>query len=140
MLTPRYSSLEQLRGQRIDFRTDVFSLGVVLYELLCGAWPFGNPDSVLSGLNRAAGDVPAESPSKLVTEESAALRSASPDQLRRILKGDLSAVVLKALENDPARRYGSVREFAEDIQRFLKGRPVLAQPQTAWYAARKFVR
>ena len=139
MLTPRYASPEQLRSQRVDFRTDIFSLGVILYEMLSGAWPFGDPDSVLSGLNRAAGDVPAQSPAKSVTEESAGLRSTSHEQLSRMLKGDLSAIVLKALENDPARRYGSVRELAEDIESFLEGRPVLAHPQTAVYRAGKFV-
>ena len=57
MLTPRYASPEQLRGERVNIATDVFSLGVVLYELLCGAWPFGDPGSVLSELNRATGTV-----------------------------------------------------------------------------------
>jgi len=140
MLTPRYASPEQLRSQRVDFRTDIFSLGVVLCELLSGAWPFGDPESVLSGLNRAAADVPAESPSKLATEESAELRSTSVDELKRTLHGDLSAIVLKAIDNDPARRYESVRELAQDIESFLEGRPVLAHPQTALYRARKLVR
>jgi eukaryotic-like serine/threonine-protein kinase len=140
MLTPRYASPEQLRGERVNIATDVFSLGVVLYELLCGAWPFGDPKSVLSELNRATGTVHADPPSTVITEESAERRSAPREQLRRTLKGDVSAIVLKALEQEPARRYDSVRQFASDISSFLEGRPVIARPQTAFYRAGKFVR
>jgi tetratricopeptide (TPR) repeat protein len=140
MLTPRYASPEQLRGERVNIATDVFSLGVVLYELLCGAWPFGNPESVLSELNRATGTVHADSPSTLVTEDSAEHRSTQREQLCRTLKGDLSAIVLKALEQDSGCRYESVRQFAADISSFLEGRPVLARPQTAFYRAGKFIR
>jgi serine/threonine protein kinase len=140
MLTPRYASPEQLRGERVNIATDVFSLGVVLYELLCGAWPFGDPDSVLSELNRATGTVQANPPSTAVTEASADNRSAPREQLRRMLKGELSAIVLKALQPDPSQRYDSVRQFASDITRFLDGRPVLARPQTAFYRSGKFIR
>jgi serine/threonine protein kinase len=140
MLTPRYASPEQLRGERLNIATDVFSLGIVLYELLTGAWPFGDPESRLSELNRATGTVPAQAPSTVVTAKSAELRSAPPDQLRRILKSDLAAIVLKALEEDPGRRYESVRQFAADICNFLDGRPVLARPQTPVYRATRFVR
>jgi tetratricopeptide (TPR) repeat protein len=140
MLTPRYASPEQLRGERLNIATDVFSLGVVLYELLCGAWPFGDPASVLSELHRATGTVHADPPSTVVTEESAESRSAPREQLRRMLKGDVSAIVLKTLEQDAGRRYESVRQFAADISSFLEGRPVLARPQTALYRAGKFIR
>ena len=137
MLTPRYASPEQLRGERLNIATDVFSLGVVLYELLSGAWPFGDPTSVLCELNRATGTVQADPPSTVITEESAERRAAPSKQLRRILKGDLSAIVLKALEQDAGRRYESVRQFAADISSFLEGRPVQARRQTAFYRAGK---
>jgi serine/threonine protein kinase len=140
VMTPRYASPEQLRGERLSTATDVFSLGVVLYELLCGAWPFGTPGSVLSELKRADGTVCAQPPSAAITEESAERRSAPREQLRRMLKGDLSAIVLKALENDPARRYESVREFSQDVRAFLEGLPVLARPQTMVYRTAKFLR
>jgi tetratricopeptide (TPR) repeat protein len=140
MLTPRYASPEQLRGERVNTATDVFSLGVVLYELLTGAWPFGDPASVLSELGRASGDVSAKSPATVVTAESAELRSLSQQNLARILKGDLTGIVLKAIETDPARRYESVFALAADIQNYLDGRPVLARAQTAWYRAGKFLR
>ena len=139
MLT-RYASPEQLRGERVNIATDVFSLGVVLYELLTGAWPFGDPGSLLSGLNRAVEDVRAKPPSTVITEESAEHRSVSRQHLGRILKGDLSPIVLKALEGEPARRYESVLAFASDIQNYLDGRPVRARPQTGLYRAGKFIR
>jgi serine/threonine protein kinase len=140
MLTPRYASPEQLRGERVSTATDVFSLGVILYELVAGAWPFGDPTSVLSALNRALEDVPPKPPTTVATAEAAGRRQLSRQNLARILKGDLSAMVLKALEADPARRYESVSAFAADIRNYLDGRPVLARPQTAWYRGAKFLK
>ena len=139
MLTPRYASPEQLRGERVNITSDVFSLAVVAYELSAGAWPFGNPGSVLSELNRAVGESSVSLPHTVVTEEAAKARSASVDQLRRALKGDLSAILLKALDHDPARRYPTVRDFAEDIRRYLAGRPVMARRGTLAYRAFRFV-
>jgi tetratricopeptide (TPR) repeat protein/tRNA A-37 threonylcarbamoyl transferase component Bud32 len=139
MLTPRYASPEQLRGERSNVTGDVFSLGVILYELLTGAWPFGDPNTVMSGLRRAAGHAIATAPSSAVTTEAPALRSLSPERLRQLLAGDLSAILLKALENDPARRYSTVGELAADVLRFLEGHPVEAHPQTFLYRAGKFV-
>jgi eukaryotic-like serine/threonine-protein kinase len=139
MLTPRYASPEQLKGERLNIATDIYSLGVVLYELLCGGWPFGDPNSVLSELNRATGDVAPAPPATVLTEEAAKSRSVGYQHLRGLLNGDLSTILLKMLENEPARRYGSVRQVADDLERYRDGRPILARPQTTWYAARKFV-
>jgi tetratricopeptide (TPR) repeat protein len=140
MLTPRYASPEQLRGQRVGVATDIFSLGVVLYELVTGAWPFGNPDSTLSELSRAMGDVHVRSPASVPAPEAAIHRSVSLERLRHQLRGDLSAILLKALEDDPARRYESVGQMAGDLRNYLERRPVLARPQTLWYRAGKFSR
>ncbi len=139
MLTPRYASPEQLKGERLNIATDIYSLGVVLYELLCGGWPFGDPNSVLSELSRATGDVKPAAPATVLTEEAAKSRSAGYQHLRGVLNGDLSTILLKMLENEPTRRYGSVRQVADDLERYREGRPILARPQTAWYGARKFV-
>lgn len=140
MLTPRYASPEQLRGERVNISTDVFSLGVVLYELLAGAWPFGDPDSIVDERERSLGRATAKLLSSAVTDQAAEVRSTSTEQLRRTLKGDLSAVVLRALEPDPARRYPSVGSLAADLENVLAQRPVSARPQTAWYRAQKFLR
>ena len=139
MLTPRYASPEQLRGERPGVTGDVFSLGVILYELLTGAWPFGDADSVMSGLRRAAGHASPTAPSAAVTAGAPALRSLAPEKLRNMLAGDLSTILLKALENDPAQRYSTVGELANDVLRFVEGRPVEAHPQTFLYRAGKFV-
>ncbi len=140
MLTPRYASPEQLRGEMVNISTDVFSLGVVLYELLSGAWPFGDPNSVLSELNRASGQMTPAYPATVITPAAAERRSTSREQLARVLKGDLAAIVLKALETEPAQRYESVRLFAADIDSYLSGRPVSARSQTTVYRAGKFLR
>jgi eukaryotic-like serine/threonine-protein kinase len=140
MLTPRYASPEQLRGERPGVTGDVFSLGVILYELLTGAWPFGDPASVMSELRRAAGHAMVSAPSHTITAESAILRSAPLDRLKHTLDGDLSAILLKALENEPAVRYATVGELGADVVRFLEGRPVEAHPQTFVYRAGKFLR
>jgi len=140
MLTPRYASPEQLRGERVGIASDVFSLGVVLYEMLTGAWPFGDPASVVTELNRATSDVGAKPLAAVVTDEAAEKRSVTKEQLRRALTGDLSAIVMKALDNDPTRRYESASQFAADVEGYLDGHPVSARPQTALYRAGKFVR
>jgi tetratricopeptide (TPR) repeat protein len=138
-LTPRYASPEQLRGEPFTTVSDVFSLGVLAYELLTGAWPFGNPDSAVDELDRVLRGRRPSLPAAVVTASAAEERSVSRDRLQRELSGDLSTIVLKMLETEPARRYGSAREVEEDLERYREGRPILARPLTAWYAARKFV-
>lgn len=139
MLTPRYASPEQLRGERPGVTGDIFSLGVMLYELLTGVWPFGDPGSVMSELRRATGNAAPTAPSSAVTADASELRSLPPERLRHMLSGDLSAILLKTLENEPGRRYATVAELASDIHRFLEGRPVEAHPQTFLYRASKFL-
>jgi tetratricopeptide (TPR) repeat protein len=107
--------------------------------MLTGAWPFGNPKSTADGVDRVLRGRGAGAPAHAVSEGAAAERSASRERLRRQLEGDLSTIVLKMLESEPAHRYGSVREVKEDLERFRQGRPVHARPHSAWYAARKFV-
>lgn len=140
MLTPRYASPEQLRGERVTIATDVFSLGVILYELLTGTWPFGDHDSTLRELDRSTGRVEAAPAFTVVVDEAARKRSVSAAQLRRLLRGDISAIALKALRPDPDERYDSVRAFITDVESYLHGRPVCAREPSAWYRTRKLLR
>ena len=137
-MTPRYASPEQLRGERVNTLSDVFSLGVILYESLTGAWPFGDPKSTPDMVDRLLQGRDPDAPALVLSEGAAAERSVNQGRLRRQLRGDLSTILLKMLESEPARRYGSVREVKEDLQRFCQDRPVEARPHTAWYTARRF--
>lgn len=140
LMTPRYASPEQLRAEPVTTASDVFSLGVILYELLSGAWPFGNPKSAVDELDRMLRGRPASPLAEASAEGAAEHRASTRERLQRELTGDLSNIVLKMLEDEPCRRYGSVRQVAEDLERYRQGRPVLARAQTSWYRARKFVR
>jgi len=140
LMTPRYASPEQLRGDLINTQSDLFSLGVILYELLTGTWPFGDPKSPADGMDRVLRGRGPNTPPRVVTVAAAENRSVSPDRLRHHLTGDLSTILLKMLDTDPGQRYGSVREAKEDLELFRQGRPVRARPHSAWYVTRKFVR
>jgi serine/threonine protein kinase/tetratricopeptide (TPR) repeat protein len=140
MVTPRYGSPEQLRGEFAGVLSDVYSLGVILAELLTGRWPFGNPESRIETMRRAVEDVAPTPLTAALTPEHAAACGASLRQLRTVLSGDLGAIVMKALENDAERRYHSVDELSQDLGHFLDGKPVSARSQTVAYRTAKFLR
>jgi serine/threonine protein kinase/WD40 repeat protein len=146
--TPGYMSPEQadLAGGQVDVRTDVYSLGVLLYELLTGRLP-NDPRAVQErGLLQYLQQVREVDPARPSTTATslepavAATRGLSVHALRRRLCGDLDWITLKALERDPAHRYQSVAEFAEDLERHLRHEPVLAGPPGLGYRLRKFGR
>jgi tetratricopeptide (TPR) repeat protein len=118
MLTPRYASPEQARGEQVTTATDVYSLGVILYEMLTGRSPY-SADATPSEVLREVCEREPERPS---------------------LNGDLDNIVLKALRKDPSRRYASADQFSDDIKRHLDGLPVLARGDSFGYVAGKFVR
>ena len=138
-LTPRYASPEQMRGAPASVSMDVYGLGVILYELMTGCWPFGDPTDMPGNLRRAASEVAPNPPQKTVTNEAAGVRSTSPGSLKKTLEGDLSAILAKALEFDVTRRYGTVAELAADIGRFRRNEAVVARTQTAMYRIRKWI-
>ncbi len=125
--TPEYASPEQLRGQPVSTSSDVYSLGVVLYELLAERSPYPATTDPLE-LSRLVSDVVPPRPSHV---------AARPR--RGALAGDLDNIVLKALQKDPTRRYGSVEQLAQDLRRHLSGLPVSARAATPGYRARKFL-
>ncbi|MEZ4702038.1 MAG: serine/threonine-protein kinase [Rhodothermales bacterium] len=139
IMTPDYAAPEQIEGGPVTVATDVYALGVVLYELLAGRRPFLQAGSRSEWLRAILETEPAR-PSTIVSDEAGAPRHATPARLRQTLQGDLDTIVLKALQKEPSRRYRSAREMAEDLDRYLAGRPVLARPDSVGYRAGKFVR
>jgi serine/threonine protein kinase len=157
-MTPEYASPEQIRGEPITTATDVYSLGVILYELLTGHRPYRVKSLLLYELERAICEeapdkpsaaihrtiaAPTEDASDTLTITSAAVsqtRDGQPAKLHRRLVGDVDAIVLMALHKDPRRRYASTEQLSEDIRRHLDGLPVLARKDTAGYRAATFVR
>ena len=150
--TPEYMSPEQadLNNQEIDTRTDIYSLGVILYRLLAGIPPFDPQTLQAAGIEHMRKVICEEEPktpssrlSKTSVEEltePARQRSTNIRALRRRLRGDLDWITLKAMEKDRARRYGSAGELAGDIQRHLNHEAVLAGPPSTIYRVRKFAR
>jgi tetratricopeptide (TPR) repeat protein len=117
-LSPRYASPEQIRGEPLTTATDIYSLGVILYELLTGVSPYGEPDGAAALLHAVLAREPA----------------------RPALEADLRAILVRALRKQPAARYGSVEEFARDVERYLAGRPVEARRGSFVYLAGKCLR
>jgi eukaryotic-like serine/threonine-protein kinase len=146
--TPGYMSPEQADSTvlDVDTRTDVYSLGVVLYELLVGALPLDLRQVAFDEVLRRLREEDAPRPStklRALGERSgvaAQNRGVDPDTLQRQLRGDLDAITLKALEKDRARRYAASSELAADIGRYLRNEPVAARPASVGYQARKYVR
>lgn len=131
-LTPDYASPELLRGDPIDARSDIFSLGVVLYELLAGVRPYRLASAASIGLlEQAIATVEVKKPSTQVAREAIDARQ---------LRGDLDAIALKALARNPEQRYASAAALADDLQRYLDGKPIQARPARLAYLLSKFVR
>ena len=142
-LTPQYASPEQIQGQALSTASDVYSLGVVLYRLLTGRPPYELDDASILALEKIVVQTEPRRPSAVAASddgERAALRGTAPSGLAGLLRGDLDAVVARALHKDPERRYASVDQLAEDLRRHLDGRPVSAQGDSFSYRFSRFAR
>jgi serine/threonine protein kinase len=150
MMTPEYACPEQIRGEAVTTATDVYSLGVVLYELLSGQRPYRITTNNPLEIARVICEQEPKRPSTVVVQPArgakdgkadriGAARGTEPPRLAKLLRGDLDAVLMKALRKEPEQRYPTAGELGEDIRRYLEGRPVKARRGTGMYRARKFV-
>ncbi len=154
-MTPEYASPEQIRGEAVTTAADVYSLGVVLYQLLTGRSPYPGDTRLSHDLARAICEAEPGRPSSVILKpeeiqrdcetgqpspsSTSSTREGSTAKLRRRLRGDLDNIVLKALRKEPQRRYASVEQFAEDIRRHLADLPVTARKPSWNYHAAKFI-
>ena len=147
-MTPKYAAPEQVTGDAITTATDVYSLGVLLYELLTGHHPAGTTPKTPSDYVKAVTEIEPVRLSNAVQtaaspEATAALastRATTPARLQRQLRGDLETILSKALKKSPSERYASVAEFGDDLRRYVDHQPITARPDSVGYRAAKFVR
>lgn len=155
-LTPGYASPEQVTGAAITTASDLYSLRLVLYELLTGFSPYGlashataqevahavcevEPEKPSTMVRRMPPEDGAREPTAIAPSEIAALRQSSPEKLSKMLEGDLDDIVLMALRKEPKRRHASIEQFSQDILRHLDDLPVIARKDTLGYRASKFL-
>ena len=140
LMTPEYASPEQVKGLPVTTASDVYSLGVLLYELLAGRRPYEVRADSLEAIVRTVCETEPKAPSDFVGDRTAGRPCLRDSALAAELRGDLDTIVLKALRKEPERRYLSALELSEDLRRHLDGLPVKARADTFGYRASKFVR
>ncbi len=139
-MTPRYASPEQIRGLPVGTSSDVFSLGVLLYELITGSLPFSYKSTSAVEMDRVLSSTRPKRPSTAMVAERIGLVDRELRRGRRLLRGDLDNIVLKALREEPSKRYSSVEALQQDLSHLSAGRPVSATRDSIPYVAGKFLR
>jgi eukaryotic-like serine/threonine-protein kinase len=144
-LTPTYASPEQVLGEPITTSSDIYQLGIILYELLTGVRPYEVTGRTPGEIERIICDEEPTKPSTVITKldslsSVSRLRRTASGQLHRLLRGELDTIVMMLLHKEPDRRYNSAEQLAADIKRYLGGKPVSAYPDSWIYRTRKFVR
>ena len=140
-LTPIYCSPELIRGDPVAAKSDIYSLGVVLFELLTGDRPYRlNAGASRAILEHAIAAAEVRKPSTQIVQEAWGARGVTHEQLTRQLRGDVDHIVLKSLEKEPSARYASAAAMADDVQRYLDGKPIAAQAPRLSYRLGKFLR
>ncbi len=141
--TPQFAAPEQLTNGAVTTATDVYELAVLLYVLLTGQHPAGSATQSPAELVKSIVETNASRASSVITSEQGEVVAqkfgTTPEKLRRQLRGDLDAIVLKGLRKQPAQRYTTAEAFAEDLRRYLDGQPVVAQSESTWYRSKKFL-
>ncbi len=156
MMTPEYASPEQVRGDPVTTASDVYQLGVLLFELLTGHRPYRlrrrsllemervitetDPERPSTAIDRADADESIDAPLRVTPELVSRARGTTIEKLRRRLSGDLDNIVLMAMRREPERRYESAQQLAEDVRRHQEAVPVIARPDTVGYLASRFIR
>lgn len=145
LMTPEYASPEQARGEPITTATDVYSLGVILYELLTGGRPYRFTSRKTQEMIQVITEQEPGKPSTAVTRKSekdsrSSVKWIDPAKLQKELRGDLDNIILMALRKEPHRRYASAEAFSEDVRRYLEGHPVQARKGTWSYRTGKYIR
>lgn len=147
-LTPAYASPEQIRSESVSTASDIYQLGIILYELLCGCQPYDVSGKTPSEMERIICEKYPVRPSTAVTNFADSKETGlqitnnqqtSPDRLQKQLRGDLDKIVMKLLRKEPDRRYNSAQQLAADIQNYLDGRPVMAHSDSLAYRTTKFI-
>lgn len=157
-MTPEYASPEQVRGEPITAATDIYSLGILLYQLLTGHRPYRvRPDSPVELERLVCNEEPEKpsaavsrtdetishdgsTPTRITPQQIAQARGIRPEELPRFLRGDLDTIVMKAIRKEPHHRYASAEDFSKDIERYLSGMPIQAREPTLLYRGGKFAR
>ena len=139
-LTPEYASPEQVGGMVVTTASDIYSLGVILYELLTGHRPYTFKGRTAQEVSRVITDTVPTKPSSICRLRGLKVDVQNPQAVVRTLQGDLDNIILMAMRREVDRRYSSVEQFAADIRRYLEGLPVIAREDTFGYRASKFIK